>query len=58
MVQNVETKLQCVCEGLAKGSRRVRDTCDDLAIVLRRFLSHVRDACEDHAIPCKRLATV
>ena len=34
MVQNVETKLKCVCEGLATNSRRVCDTCDDLAIVL------------------------
>ena len=30
-----ETKLRCVCEGLATGSRRIRGTCDDLAIVLR-----------------------
>ena len=35
IVQIAETKLRCVCEGLATGWRRVRATCDDLAIVLR-----------------------
>ena len=28
------------CDGSANGSRRVRDTCDDFAIVLRGVLSH------------------
>ena len=28
------------CDGFANGSRRVRDTCDDFAIVLRGVLSH------------------
>ena len=61
------------CDGSANGSRQVRDTCDDFAIVLRGVLSHknfghvqnfrkrsrpVRDSCEDIANPCERFTTV
>ena len=71
-------KLPCdvfanICEGLATGRRRVRDICDDLAMVCDDFCRtkkyymfktlanrsrRVRDACEDFAIPCERFATV
>ena len=40
IVQIEEIKLRCVCEGLDTSSRRIHDTCDHLAIVLRLFLSH------------------
>ena len=58
----------CMCMKTSeKGWRRVRNTCDDLAIVLREvlhvyFLANrsrpVQDACEDFVIPCERLAMV
>ena len=54
MVQNAETKLQCVCEGLATGSRHMRWLGDCFAMI---FVA-VREACEDDAIPCKGLVTV
>ena len=56
------------CDGSANGSRWVRDTCDDFAIVLRGVLDMfkifanrsrpVRDSCENIENPCERSTTV